>query len=203
GPPPAIARKDLHLDMLASSGGFSDEVPIPSWQKPVLRNYYSRGPNTPAVSPYGRGFPDVAMMASGPAVQLAPGEPLSALGYQGLVGGQWIDFAGGTSIGAPIWAAIVACLNQARRAAGLGRLGFVNPLLYKLRDSQTQVFRQITQGNSDVAMNVVDTNGRAVPYRLQGFECRSGWNPVTGLGVPNVAALSELVCAPERWTSRS
>jgi len=94
GPPPPGQRKAIHFELMASSGGFSDDVPIPPWQKPALRPYYPRGASTPAVVPYGRGFPDVAMVASGPAIQRLPGEPLSSLGFRALCGGQWVDFAG-------------------------------------------------------------------------------------------------------------
>jgi kumamolisin len=99
----------------------------------------------------------------------------------------WIDYAGGTSIAAPIWAAIIARINQARRAAGMRRVGFVNPLLYAIRKESPAPFREITQGHTDVAMNVVNVHGKAMAHRLPGFTACSGWDPATGLGVPNVA----------------
>ncbi len=189
GPPPPGIQKTIHFDRLAGSGGFSEDVPIPAWQEPVLRSHYPRGAGRPAVVPYGRGFPDVAMMAAGPSVQRQPGEALTSQSYQAVVGGKWVDYAGGTSVGAPIWAAIIALANQARREAGLGRVGFINPLLYQLGNNAATPFRQITQGSADVSMTVVNRHGQAVSYDLPGYECRSGWNPVTGLGVPNVANL--------------
>jgi kumamolisin len=195
GPPPPSTRRLLRFDLLASSGGFSDEVPVPAWQRPALRAYYPRGSSCPAVVPYGRGFPDVALMAAGPSIQREPGAEMSALGYRALVAGHWIDWAVGTSISAPIWAAIVARLNQARLESGLPRLGFVNPLLYGFQGSPRTPFRAITAGNSDVALKVVDVHGRPVTHRLAGFECRPGWNPVCGLGVPDVTRLAELVCS--------
>lgn len=191
GPPPPGMQKTIHFDRLAGSGGFSEDVPIPGWQQPVLRGHYSRGPGRPAVVPYGRGFPDVALMAAGPSVQLAPGDPLTPQSYQAVVNGQWIDYAGGTSLAAPIWAAILARANQARRQAGLSRLGFVNPLLYQLHHATPSPFRQITAGSADVAMTVVNRHGQAVTYDMPGYECRTGWNPVTGLGVPRVTTLIE------------
>jgi kumamolisin len=193
GPPAPAARRLLHFDLLGSSGGFSEEVPIPPWQRPELKRYYPRGWTSPAVVPYGRGFPDVALMAAGPPVQREPGGELSALGYQALVAGYWIDWACGTSIAAPIWAAIIARLNQARRERGLPRLGFVNPLLYREYRSEPAVLRPITEGCNDVALKVVDVHGRAVTHRLAGFQCVPGWNPVCGLGVPDVISLIERV----------
>lgn len=191
GPPPPGVQQAIHFDRIAGSGGFSDNVPIPAWQEPLLRGHYPRGAGRPSVTPYGRGFPDVALMAAGPAIQRKPGEGLSSQGYQAVVGGQWVDYAGGTSIAAPIWAAIIAIANQARRAAGLSRVGFVNPLLYQLQNATPAPFRQITIGAADVAMTVVNRHGQAVTYDLPGYECRDGWDPITGLGVPNVTNLIE------------
>jgi kumamolisin len=194
GPPPPGMQKAVCFERLAGSGGFSEDVPIPAWQKPLLRGHYPRGAGSPAVVPYGRGFPDVALMASGPAVQRGVGEPLTSQGYQAVANGQWLDYAGGTSVAAPIWAAIIALANQARRAAGLGRLGFAQPLLYGLHEAEPPPFREITAGAADVAMSVVNLHGRAVTYQLPGYECRAGWDPVTGLGVPRVAHLIRQVC---------
>ncbi len=191
---PAVLQL-LPLQLVASSGGFSEDNPVPTWQRSSLRGSYPRGAATPAVVPYGRGFPDVALMASGPSVQRGVGEPLTAQGYQAVVAGQWIDYAGGTSLAAPIWASIIALANQARRHAGLLRLGWPNPLLYQLSETESGAFREVTFGAADVAVNAVNLHGRAVTYQLPGYQCGPGWNPVTGLGVPNVAALIKSVCS--------
>lgn len=193
GAPPPGLRAAMRFDLVASSGGFSEEIPIPDWQRPALRGYYSRGAGAPGVVPFGRGFPDVAVMASGPTVQRGPAAELSSQGYQMLMNGRWLDWGGGTSIGAPVWAAIIACLNQARLSAGRSRLGFANPLMYGLRRAEPAPFREIIHGNSDVALRAVDLHGHASTYHLAGFECGRGWNPVTGLGVPNVANLAALL----------
>jgi len=189
GPPPVAVAKAVQFTQLASSGGFSEEVPLPSWQEPSLRKWYARGANSPAVVPYGRGFPDVALMASGPAVQR--GDVLSALGYQAVIGRNWIDYAGGTSMAAPIWASIIALTNEARRAAGRGRVGFVNPALYALRKATPAPFRDITIGQTDVCVRVVNSAGKAVVQRIDGYSAAQDWDPVTGLGVPHVKNLIE------------
>ncbi len=191
---PAVLQL-LPLQLVASSGGFSEDNPVPAWQRSSLRGSYPRGAATPAVVPYGRGFPDVALMASGPSVQRGAGEPLTAQGYQAVIAGQWIDYAGGTSLAAPIWAAVVALTNQARRLAGLPRVGWPNPLFYQLNETESESFREVTFGAADVAVNAVNLHGRAVTYQLPGYQCGPGWNPVTGLGVPNVTALIKNVCS--------
>ena len=189
GPPALHLQKLLATKSMAGSGGFSDEVPQPVWQARI-RGAYSRGTGSPAVVAYGRGFPDVALMAAGPAVQPSPtrGE-LTSQGYQAVTGGQWVDYAGGTSIGAPIWAAILALVNQARRDANLGRVGWVNPALYRVASPDPGPFRPVLNGNADVELWAVNDVDQAVPYHLDGYRCLPSWDPVTGLGVPNVTGI--------------
>jgi kumamolisin len=113
-----------------------------------------------AVDPAGpvmRGVPDV----SGDA---APGS-----GYQVLCDGQSFPDAaqgvppvGGTSAVAPLWAGLVARLNQS-----LGKpVGFLNPLIYAIPTS-AHAFNDITSGN----------NGK--------YHSGPGWDACTGLGSPN------------------
>jgi kumamolisin len=71
---------------------------------------------------------------------------------------------GGTSAVAPLWAGLTALINQQ-----LGRpLGFMQPVIYQIGES---AFRDITSGN----------NG--------GYSAGVGWDPCTGLGIPNGTAL--------------
>ena len=193
-PPPLHLQGKLAAEFVAGSGGFSDQVPLPRWQRFLDKRHFARGAANPSVLPYGRGFPDVAFMACGPVVQ--EGARLSCRAYQAVSDGAWVNYAGGTSIGAPIWAAILAMANQARRARGRGPVGWVNPLLYeKLRTRATPpAFRPIVHGTSDVVMSVLNKQGQSAPYRLGGYECESDWDPVTGLGVPHVTNLIHHLC---------
>jgi len=52
---------------------------------------------------------------------------------------------GGTSAAAPVFAGLVALLNDARLAAGTFSLGFLNPLLYALKGDG---FHDIVAGNA-------------------------------------------------------
>ncbi len=187
--PPSLADQDsMPFLRFAGGGGFSAEVPMPEWQRPVLVDSagnpraFSRGWREPAVLAYGRGVPDVALAAAGRPVHRHGDTQITTDGYRALVKGQWIDYAGGTSTAAPIWAAIIACANQARAdAAGAGpddsprarrALGFVNPLLYTmaqaffddadrarlLREAARHgesPFREITQGRADVVVRAL------------------------------------------------
>lgn len=89
--------------------------------------------------------------------------------------GKW-QTVGGTSLGAPAWAGIWALVRQSAQRAGRS-LGAVPALFYRIGSSAaySQVFHDITTG----------TNGR--------YQAGPGWDPVTGWGTPNVAALAAAV----------
>jgi kumamolisin len=200
-PPDPELAKALPFINLATSGGFSQRVPVPEWQEDAvvgltLDRVYSRGSNTPAVLAYGRGYPDVAAMAAGPSLPRGNPPVLSATGYSLVVDGAWINYAGGTSMAAPIWASVIAIVNERRGRAGQPALGFVNPALYYLGatrpvSGEYAVLRQVVDGNSDIEFRVVNGEGDIQRYVLAGYRSRSEWDPVTGLGVPNVKRLAD------------
>ncbi|MGA7992809.1 MAG: S53 family peptidase, partial [Thermoanaerobaculia bacterium] len=112
----------------------------------------------------GRGVPDVAAVAS-------PDPGLSIFAR-----GKWMA-AGGTSVAAPIWAGYLARANAARRAVGRPRLGAANAALYGAARGAAAPFRDVVRGD----------NGYA---GVAGFSAAKGWDPVTGLGAPDVARLA-------------
>jgi kumamolisin len=134
----------------ATGGGVSAVFPLPTWQAnagvPPSGAVTSEAAKK-AAGTGGRGVPDVA------------GDASPETGYQILVDGQQ-EVVGGTSAVAPLWAGLIALLNQQ-----LGKkVGFLNPQLYRPGESP---FFDITRGN----------NGA--------FSARAGWDPCTGLGSPN------------------
>jgi kumamolisin len=111
------------------------------------------------------------------------GDADPATGYNILVDGQNLVF-GGTSAVAPLWAALVARINEQ-----LGRpIGFLNPLIYA-QAVEASGFHDITDGN----------NGS--------FSAAQGWDPCTGLGSPDgaklVAALTGTPVGPAAAAERS
>ncbi|MGH8182741.1 MAG: S53 family peptidase [Rhodanobacteraceae bacterium] len=139
----------------ATGGGVSAVFALPAWQANA---------GVPAGSGdfVGRGVPDVAGNA----------DPLT--GYNVLVDGQ-TEVVGGTSAVAPLWAALIARLNQQ-----LGKsLGHADAALY---GTGGQGFHDITQGN----------NGA--------YQAGAGWDACTGWGSPDgtalLAALSGTASAP-------
>jgi kumamolisin len=158
GAAPAISSETVWNDLLqgngAGGGGISVVFAKPAWQD---------GVNVPASvtppHPIGRGVPDVAAVA----------DPDTALVVM-HVDGQHLDAIGGTSAAAPLWAGLIARINQA-----LGTpCGFLNTLLYT--KFSTGVLRDIVTGN----------NGA--------YSAGPGWDACTGLGSPDggnlLAALS-------------
>jgi len=98
---------------------------------------------------------------------------------------------GGTSASSPIFAGIVAILNQYLDATGLGN---INPSLYTLAlTTSTGSFHQITTGNNTVYCQVGDPvapwpTALQCPstgffgYDASNFDPPTGYNVVTGLG---------------------
>lgn len=127
----------------ATGGGYSTVFAQPSYQSSITGQTQ-------------RGVPDVS------------GDADPATGYNVLVDGEQM-VVGGTSAVAPLWAGLIALLNQQ-----LGRrLGYVNAALYALPESQA--FNDITQGN----------NGS--------FSAGPGWDACTGLGSPIGTQLATLL----------
>ncbi|MBD5604717.1 MAG: S8 family serine peptidase [Candidatus Eremiobacteraeota bacterium] len=131
----------------ATGGGISAVFPLPSWQAAA------GVPLGAGTGKAGRGVPDVS------------GDADPATGYRVEIDGTSTVF-GGTSAVAPLWAALVARLNE---RAGK-RLGFVNPALY----ANPTALRDIVSGS----------NGA--------YSASAGWDACTGLGSPDGAALAAL-----------
>jgi kumamolisin len=139
------AWNELSANEGATGGGVSEVFALPNYQQsanvPTAPNGFA-----------GRGVPDVA----------ADADPES--GYNVVVDGQQ-TVIGGTSAVAPLWAGLLARINQA-----IGKnVGYANPLLYAATAEDT--FHDITSGS----------NGD--------YSARRGWDACTGLGTPDGSAL--------------
>ena len=127
-----------------------------------------------------RGVPDIGLMASagsGALVYIT----LPPDGNAGLFCGPtpcstgWYDI-GGTSLSCPQWAALVAIADQVNG----GGLGLINPALYKIGANPVLYANDF--------FDVVTGNNTADPS-VAGYPATPGWDPITGLGTPNAAAL--------------
>jgi kumamolisin len=125
----------------ATGGGISSTFPLPDYQK-----------NVPMPGAF-RGVPDIA------------GDADPNTGYQVRVDGQDMVI-GGTSAVAPLWAGLIALINQKLGTPA----GFLNPLLYGSLSGKN-LFNDVTSGN----------NGA--------YSAGPGWDACTGWGSPDGSML--------------
>jgi kumamolisin len=145
----------------ATGGGISDVFPLPSYQ-----NGAGVPPSANPNHNVGRGAPDVS------------GDADPTTGYVTLVDGQ-PDVIGGTSAVAPLWAGLIALVNES-----VGKpVGFVNPLLYQSASTAGD-FNDVTSGN----------NGA--------YSAGPGWDACTGLGSPIGAQVAAALGAPPQAQAR-
>ncbi|HEX9069080.1 MAG TPA: S53 family peptidase [Ktedonobacterales bacterium] len=139
-------------------GGLSVGYARPSWQTgPGVENSSSDG---------ARQVPDVAAAA----------DPMTGYRIYDSTDGSCVTeecwgAVGGTSAAAPLWAALAALADQQGASQGKQRLGFINPLLYRLAGNGTQGLHDVTIGGN------------------LGYQCAPGWDYSTGLGTPDAAVL--------------
>lgn len=133
----------------AGGAGVSSVFPLPTWQA-GLKATKTSGGSSPLTM---RGVPDVC------------GDADPQTGYDVRIDGTNTAI-GGTSAVAPLWAGLVALVNEAKGS----NVGFVNPTLYANPDA----FHDVTTGN----------NGD--------FSAGPGWDACTGLGSPNGLEVASL-----------
>jgi kumamolisin len=133
----------------ASGGGISSYFAVPTWQTGLTADEQGQ-----SVALSKRGVPDVA------------GNADPETGYAVRIDGT-NTVIGGTSAVAPLWAALLARINQVSGKP----VGYINPQLYQ----NPKALRDITSGN----------NGD--------FAATVGWDACTGLGSPNGAALGGVI----------
>ncbi|ETW78242.1 serine protease S53 [Heterobasidion irregulare TC 32-1] len=146
-----------------SGGGFSNYFGRPSYQANAVSAYLNTLGSTNAgrfKASGSRAFPDVA----------APAENVL------IVSSGEVSPVAGTSCASPIFASVIALLNDQLIAAGKSPLGFLNPLIY----DNPSAFNDIASGANPGC-------------GTDGFPAAAGWDPVTGMGSPNFAALARVV----------
>ena len=101
-----------------------------------------------------------------------------------------LTIAGGTSFATPIFAGMVAILNQAQNyAAGQGLL---NPTLYTLAANSTTyaaVFHDVTTGNNECPSSLPSVSSFCSTASEGSYTTTAGYDLVTGLGSVNLSAL--------------
>jgi subtilase family serine protease len=172
---PEVAWNDSSgSDISASGGGASIIFSKPSWQT-----------GTGVPSDGMRDVPDLAVSASADHdgyLVCVKGSCVN--GYRDA--SSYLTVYGGTSVGAPTFAGIVALINQKMGASQ----GNVNPWLYALAasTSYSSLFHDITSGNNDVTCRSGSTNCSS--SLVLGYSAGTGYDQATGLGSMDAAALA-------------
>lgn len=170
------------VGLSASGGGKSAYAPYtkPTWQTVTG----VPGDNT-------RFVPDISLPASNFHIPYlfcttdSTGHGTCVNGFRNNDTGTTLTAAGGTSFGSPAFAGVLTLVAQKSGSSGLGN---INPRLYQLAGSTTNVFHDITSGN-----NIVPTStGGSI-----GYNAGVGYDPVTGLGSMDVNNLANA------WTPSS
>jgi len=179
---------DPSYGLSATGGGTSALVSRPSWQKGV--------PGIPSGSM--RLVPDIAFYSS-------PGAPgylyctsdssawgssqtgSCGSGFRASSSDTSLTLAGGTSFATPIFAGMVALLNQ--NGNYVTGAGDINTTLYTLASNSTTystAFHDVTSGNNNC------TAGSNYCSQTDGFSAHTGYDQVTGLGSVDLYQLSKV-----------
>merc|ERR1712107_732198 len=152
-----------------SGGGFSAVFSRPSWQNKVVAAYKNSGklPDSRYYSPEGCAKPDIAALSTN--YQTYSG---------GIPAGSLIS---GTSAASPVYAGLVAVINDLLVASGKPPVGFINPVLYAAAESTDFLGFDVVSGNNKHS------------WCSAGFPAIEGWDAVTGFGTPKFQKLKGIL----------
>ena len=140
-----------------SGGGLSTVQSAPTWQT---------GPGTKSSTNGYSGCTQVGGCRQVPDVAMDAGI------YPLYYNGSWATVQG-TSLASPMWATFISLVNTACNT----NVGFINPQLYSIAQSNPHAFNVMTTGY---------TNGL--------YTATANYNMVTGLGSPNMSVLGPELC---------
>jgi hypothetical protein len=145
-----------------SSGGISSYYSLPAWQQGV--SMVANGGSTTF-----RNLPDVALTADNVYVNYGNGASSTF---------------GGTSCAAPLWAGLMALVNQQAASYGLPPVGFVNPALYTLGKGAGYAanFHDIVTGDN------VWPGSPSQFHAINGYDLCTGWGTPSSPGLINALA---------------
>lgn len=161
---PASGTGATATDAVGTGGGFSTVITKPFYQNSVndIGNF--------------RGVPDVSYIAG-----VRDGGVL--VKWSEAPKGAGFYVFGGTSVGSPQWAGIIALATQ----YGGSRIGILNPTLYSTDQNAHSAanFHDVTSGNNSITLP--DANNKSVS--IQGYSAGPSWDATTGWGSPRVTSL--------------
>jgi len=154
-----------------SGGTFSIYFDTPEWQESAYSHYFDQDISYPDDARYTanmRGVPDISAQS---------------VYYIVAVDGSFWSVSG-TSCSSPAVAGMISMMNVARAEEGLSSLGFLNPAIYAVYDSQSHY----NEFYNDVAMGY--NEGCSVDSNIAWY-AGEGWDPITGVGTPKFGEMLE------------
>ena len=188
---PEIAWNDdsTQFGLGASGGGASTLFARPSWQTGVTGIPSGTQRLVPDVSLYSSaGLPGYLFCSSDQSNWNTTNAPLQTAscnsGFRDSTS-QDLTVAGGTSFATPIFAGMIALINQMQdwpKGQGLA-----NPMLYTLAAgaNYSTLFHDVTSGNNNCTAGATSCGTTTT-----GFSAGTGYDEVTGLGSVDVAAIA-------------
>ncbi len=179
--PEMVWNDDSASGGLGSGGGGASAIfARPTWQ------ISSGAPGLGSISGSSRLVPDISLSSSpNNAGYLYCSSDTGATAIQGScshgfrdANSQYLTVAGGTSFAAPVFAGMLAIINQATKSAGQG---LINPTLYSLASNSATyaaAFHDITVGNNECTAGA----SYCTTAGLAGFAAGVGYDQASGLG---------------------
>eukprot|EP01006_Ploeotia_vitrea_P035009 TRINITY_DN65830_c8_g4_i1.p1 TRINITY_DN65830_c8_g4~~TRINITY_DN65830_c8_g4_i1.p1 ORF type:complete len:907 (+),score=484.91 TRINITY_DN65830_c8_g4_i1:122-2842(+) len=173
---------------ITSGGGFSQLFPASAapWQAEAVSQYvkaHQASGEMPPANTYNasnRAYPDVSFAGHHYLVGMNP------LGTDIMSCPCMLHSVDGTSCSSPAFAGIVGLINTRLLAQGEPVLGPINPLLYKMAAEFPEAFTDVVDGDNKCMEKLCSE---------WGYVAARGWDPVSGLGVPNVERILEYLKA--------
>lgn len=172
----------------ASGGGASTLFGKPSWQAGVPGIPSDSHRDVPDISFYSSpGLPGYLYCTSDQSDwgSHQSGSCGSGSGFRASASDTSLTIAGGTSFAAPIFAGMLAILNQ--KGGYAGGQGLFNSQLYKLASNSTtyaSAFHDVTSGDNKCSAGAAECSGQI------GFSAGTGYDQVTGLGSIDVGVFA-------------
>ncbi len=209
----ATAQTDIKI---SSSGGGASNCSVqnsnftacvsgfakPSWQTVTVAGQSTRF--SPDVSFYASpNFPGYIFCT--PQSELSSTGPSTSTCVSGIATAieTYNSIIGGTSASAPVFAGIVALMNQYISSSGQGN---INPMLYQLAATSPSAFNDVTAGDINVFCQAGTPTGQLASLLcpasgVLGYNAGPGFDLASGLGSLNVNAFAGALASPPDFSA--
>ncbi len=192
GPAPSESAWNTGLFSGSGGGGSSTTWTMPSWQRgPGVQSGYTKAQDSftgASPCPVSSG-PGTVSCREVPDVSSDADPRTGYAAYCSCFGGGWAKI-GGTSMSAPLWAALAALADQGQPSP----VGFLNPALYQAQCQASPPFNDVTVGTNQPLGSSPSDPPHAPPGPY--YPATPGYDLATGLGTPVAASLVSRLRAP-------